>query len=159
MNLPEQLDRARLCEHVALLADNFLKLFAVPLAPVELTGQQRLEWLWQADFALLSHGTEADPIFNFANRTALELFEMDYQEFTQLPSRCSAEPVRREERAALLAQVTEFGCIDNYSGVRIASSGRRFTIQQAKVWNLTDSQGRYFGQAAMFADWQPLDKA
>ena len=112
--------------------------------------------LFDAPFALVSHGTEDDPVFNFANRTALDLFEMSWEEFTALPSRKSAEPVNREERARLLAQVTRDGYIDDYSGVRISSSGRRFLIENAVVWNLIDGRGVYHGQAAVFDRWSYL---
>jgi hypothetical protein len=37
------------------------------------------------------------------------------------------------------------GFIDDYAGVRIARTGRRFLIQRATVWNLTDDQGQRCG--------------
>lgn len=106
--------------------------------------------LYEADFAVVSHGTEADPVFNYANRYAQQQFELDWEAFVQLPSRLSAEAVNREERARLLARVTAQGYIDDYCGVRISASGRRFTITQAVVWNLHDADGIYRGQAATF---------
>lgn len=109
-----------------------------------------------APFALLSHDTSPDPVFVYGNRTALELFEMTWAEFTSLPSRLSAEPAGREERADLLRRVSEDGYIADYAGVRISASGRRFTIRDAVVWNLTDASGIYRGQAAMFDRWEPL---
>mgnify|MGYP003349687453 CR=1 FL=1 len=72
------------------------------------------------------------------------------------PSRLTAEPVAREERARLLGQVTQHGHIANYAGVRIAKSGRRFRIAQAIVWNLLDEHGARCGQAAMFEHWEFL---
>lgn len=112
--------------------------------------------LFQASFALLSHGVEADPVFNYANQTALDLFEMSWAQFTALPSRHSAEPANREERARLLARVSRHGYIDDYAGVRISSSGKRFLIEDAVVWNLIDDRGRYHGQAAVFDKWSYL---
>jgi hypothetical protein len=76
--------------------------------------------------------------------------------FTRLPSRFSAEAPVREERARLLARVSRDGYIDDYSGVRIASSGRRFRIEQATVWNLVDADRSIHGQAATFAHWTEL---
>jgi hypothetical protein len=111
------------------------------------------EALYQAPFVVLSHGIEPDPIFNYANLTAQRLFEMTWAQMTSMPSRLSAEPVSREERARLLAAVSERGFIDDYCGVRVSSSGRRFLIEQATVWTLTDAQGRPAGQAATFANW------
>jgi len=108
------------------------------------------EALWNAPRAIVAHGTEADPVFFYGNRLALNFFEMSFDEFTRLPSRFSAEPLAREERAKLLERVTRQGYADNYSGMRIASSGKRFMIADGTVWNLVDEQGNHQGQAAVF---------
>lgn len=113
--------------------------------------------LFDAPFALVSHGIEADPIFNFANRKALDIFGYTWESFTVLPSRLSAEPMAREERQYLLDQVTTKGYIDDYSGVRIASDGRRFRIVNAVVWNLLDEQGKHIGQAAKIDQVEPAE--
>lgn len=141
-----------LSDHVLLLADSYARLSGRQLLAGADT-QELAYHVWQAPFALVSHGTEADPVFNYANLTALRLFEMDLEAFTRLPSRLSAETKNREARAALLRRVSEHGYIDDYSGVRISASGRRFVIRDAVVWNVVDHQGRYRGQAAMFAHW------
>jgi len=112
--------------------------------------------LYYAPFVLLSHGTEEDPIINYANEAAQQLFEMNWSDFVRLPSRLSAEDVLQDERNQLLQRVTEHGFIDDYSGVRISSSGKHFLIDYATVWNLQDGDGRYSGQAAMFSNWQQL---
>jgi hypothetical protein len=52
--------------------------------------------------------------------------------------------------------VTANGFINDYQGVRISKTGKRFQIRNAIVWNLTDSAGIYQGQAACFADWEFL---
>jgi hypothetical protein len=106
--------------------------------------------LWEAPFALLAHGTQADPVFFFGNAYALKAFECDVEAFTQMPSRLSAEAPLREERQALLDRVTANGFIDDYAGVRISATGRRFRIGPAVVWNLVDAEGRHHGQAATF---------
>ena len=111
--------------------------------------------LWNAPQAVVAHGTQADPVFFYGNRMALELFEMDFSAFTTLPSRYSAELLDREERAALLERVARDGYIDDYAGIRISGSGRRFRIENATVWNLIDANGAYRGQAATFSDWRP----
>jgi hypothetical protein len=95
-------------------------------------------------------------VFFFGNRVALELFEMDFAAFIALPSRLSAEPLLRNERKRLLARVAADGIISDYSGVRVSSTGRRFRIERATVWNLIDSQGVRHGQAALFDRWTPL---
>jgi PAS domain-containing protein len=106
--------------------------------------------LWNAPRAIVAHGTEDDPIFFYANRLALQLFEMSFDEFTHLPSRLSAEQLAQEARAKLLEKVTRQGYIEDYSGMRIAKSGKRFMITDATVWNLIDESGDHQGQAAVF---------
>lgn len=112
--------------------------------------------LFEAKFCVLSHNDDSDPMFNYGNRVALELFELNWDELTSLPSRLSAEPQRREERQRLLKEVAEKGYIDNYQGVRVSSSGRRFMVKKSIVWNLIDDAGRYHGQAAVLLDWEML---
>jgi hypothetical protein len=75
---------------------------------------------------------------------------------TRTPSRLTAEVPEREERARLLAAVAARGYIDDYSGVRIAKSGRRFRIERATVWNVSGQDSAPRGQAATFAAWEFL---
>ncbi|HEV2694828.1 MAG TPA: MEKHLA domain-containing protein [Verrucomicrobiae bacterium] len=112
--------------------------------------------LFHAPFVQVSHGTETDPVLNYGNATALALWEMSWDELTRTPSRLTAEAPNREERARLLAAVTANGFIDDYSGIRISKTGRRFRIAQATVWNLIDEGGFCCGQAAMFSHWEFL---
>ncbi len=118
-----------------------------------LTLSQRV---FEAPFILISHGTEADPVLNYGNRAALTLWEMTWEELTRTPSRFTAEAPNRKERARLLAEVTARGFIDDYSGVRISKTGRRFRIHRATVWNLITETGKPCGQAAMFDRWELL---
>jgi len=114
---------------------------------------------FEAPFVLVSHGTEADPILNYGNDSALALWDVTWEELTRMPSRLTAEAPNREERACLLERVTRDGFIDNYSGVRIGRTGRRFVISQATVWNLLSPDGVACGQAAMFSDWAFLNSS
>ncbi|MFQ5582558.1 MAG: MEKHLA domain-containing protein [Mariprofundaceae bacterium] len=143
-------------EHIAILRSSLKHWTGCDLVAPDLDDEQAAIAVHDAPFAIVSHGTEADPVFNYANRTALQLFEMDWDECTSTPSRLSAEPVSREERAGLLAEVSKNGFIDNYTGVRISKTGKRFLIENATVWNLLDENGAYCGQAAMFSDWKNL---
>ena len=145
-----------LIEHVALLRGSYRHWTGKDLLPPGISEVDAVRALDDAPFAVVSHGVQADPVFNYGNRLALRLFEMAWEEFTTLPSRLSAEPVDRDERQGLLAQVSAHGYSDNYSGVRISKSGRRFMICDATVWNLIDAQGRHRGQAALIRAWQAL---
>lgn len=112
--------------------------------------------IYEAPFVLVSHGTEVDPVLNYGNAAARALWEMTWEEFTCTPSRFTAEAPNREERARLLAAVTARGFIDDYSGVRITRTGRRFRIARATVWNLLTETGEACGQAATFSEWEWL---
>jgi len=110
--------------------------------------------VFEAPFVVVSHGTEADPILNYGNATALALWEMSWEELIHTPSRLTAEAPNREARARLLAMVAVRGFVDDYSGVRISKSGRRFRVANATVWNLLTENGQPCGQAAMFSRWE-----
>ena len=148
MDVPHFTEEQRRC--ILCIGDSYQRLTGRPLVSAE---GDSVAALWSAPFAIVAHGTEADPIFYFGNRMALTLFEMAFDAFTRLPSRFSAEPLAREERAQLLERVTRGGIIDDYAGVRISRTGRRFRISNASVWNLADTDGAAVGQAAAFAEW------
>ena len=112
--------------------------------------------LFEAPFVVVSHGTQPDPIFNYGNQTALRLWELDWPQFTQLPSRCSAEPLAQADRDRLLQQAKAQGFINNYAGVRISSTGKRFRIQNVILWDVLDEAGTCCGQAATFDRWEML---
>lgn len=135
-----------------LIAESFFRATGQPL--ITLAADQSLrDALWNAPCVVVAHGTEVDPIFFYGNRMALQLFGYNFDDFTRLPSRYSAEPLAREARARLLERVTRNGYVGDYSGIRIARTGQRFRIDRATVWNLTDRQNNILGQAATFADW------
>ena len=141
---------------IHIVNQSYYRLFNKNLIEPVGTPEQLSQKLFHAPFVLVSHGTQADPIFNYANQTALELWSLSWDEFTQIPSATSAEPVAREERAAMLEQAKKQGYIENYQGVRISSQGRRFFIKQATLWNLTDELNQKCGQAATFPNWEWL---
>ena len=138
---------------LALIADSYQRLLGKPLVEA---GDDLALALWEAPCVIVAHATEDDPVFFYGNRRALQAFEMSFADFTRLPSRYSAEPLAREERARLLERVTRDGYIDDYAGVRISALGKRFRIEQAVVWNLVDAAGVHHGQAATFSNWTPI---
>ncbi len=122
------------------------------------TPEQRACALFEAPFVVVSHGLEDDPVLNFGNRVALDLWEMTWDQFTRTPSRMTAEPPDQAERAHMLARAEERGFIDDYRGVRISGKGRRFLVDRALVWKVVDSAGRRHGQAATFGSWSFLNE-
>ena len=81
-------------QHIEWLCSSYARLTGKVLAP-------DAQAVWQAPFVVVSHGLESDPVFNFGNRAALALFELDWDDFIRLPSRKSAEPVERAKRQEL----------------------------------------------------------
>ena len=122
---------------------------------MERTGgaEQQAKSLYHAPFVVVSHGMEGDPILNYGNKIALDLWDLDWERFTRTPSRLTAEPIDQAERARMLARAQEQGYIDDYKGMRITGTGRRFLVQQAIVWNVVGSEGEQIGQAATFSKW------
>ena len=86
--------------HSSLLSDSHRYWTGRPLWPHQLTGEALARALYQAPFVLLSHGTEAEPLFHYANLAAQRLWGRDWQEFVGSPSRLSAEPQVRADRSA-----------------------------------------------------------
>jgi hypothetical protein len=140
--------------HAELLLNSYRSLLKRDLLNPSSTEIGRT--LYKAPMVVLAHDTATDPVFFYGNRAAQRLFEMTWEELVRLPSRYSAEQVAREERQRLLDLVTRQGFIDNYSGVRIAKSGKRFLIEHATVWNLLGQEGQVLGHAAAFDRWVPV---
>jgi MEKHLA domain len=109
--------------------------------------------LFLSSFVVVSHGMEADPLLNYGNQVALELWEMTWEDLTRTPSRLTAEPMNRAERESMLKQAKTNGYLDTYRGVRITSRGRRFLVENALIWNVVDAEARRVGQAATFSRW------
>lgn len=147
---------AFLSQHVQLLADSYVRWTGNSLpSGAAVTAKERARFLYHAPFVVLSHDTAEDPIFNYANLAGQRLFEMSWRDFMVTPSRLSAEPLIRAERLRLFERVAAHGFINDYRGVRISRSGRRFYIDQATVWTLVEGPPETLaGQAAMFAHWE-----
>ena len=153
--LPD-IENSYCADHINCLRRSFRSRLGQDLVDPCLSPVEASLLIYRAPYVVVSHGLGPDPVFNYGNQAALNLFEMSWLEFTRLPSRQSAEPPNQAERAELLAQVARQGYIRHYSGVRIAKSGRRFCIKDVTVWNLVDDQGADYGQAALYSAWEFL---
>ncbi len=145
-----------LSDHARLLRESYRRFAGRDLIDPGLPDLPAARALFSAPFALLSHGTGPDPILSYANRKALELFELDWERLVAMPSRLTAELPERAERERLLQAVREHGFVEGYAGVRVSARGRRFLIEGGLVWNLADGTGRLRGQAARFGQWRYL---
>lgn len=161
INLFPWLDADR-CRHVQRLSASFWTKTGQVLVPGLIdvgTGPRDYglaKQIFSSPRIIVSHGGETDPILNYGNQAALDLWELDWASFTQTPSRLTAEPIERADRDLLLAQAKRQGYISDYRGIRISSTGRRFWIEDVILWTVTDEEGRDCGQAACFDRWRYL---
>ena len=109
--------------------------------------------LFRSPFVVVSHGMEEDPLLNYGNQVALQLWVLTWEQLVKTPSRLTAELTNRAEREWMLEQARTRGYLDTYRGVRISSTGRRFLVENALIWNVVDAKGQRVGQAATFSQW------
>ena len=143
----------RVVEWSQLLLDSYSHWIGKDLIDRTPNAKQQARLLFEASFVVVSHGVEPDPILNYGNQTALDLWELSWDQFIKTPSRLTAEPDDRAERGNMLERAKLNGYFDGYQGVRISSTGRRFLVEQALIWNVIDPAGSPIGQAATFSQW------
>jgi len=112
--------------------------------------------LYAAPMVVLAHDGGDDPRFIYANQVAQTLWGYQWDAFLGMPSRLSAPPDQRVERAGLLAQGRAAGIVTARDLVRITGDGRRFVIAEVALWNLDVVGVR--GQAATYDRWRFLDE-
>ena len=151
--------RPDIIAHSALLLSSFQQIVGRELMPSTGDAQEDSQRLFDAPFALVSHGTQADPILNYGNGTALRLWQLDFAALTCMPSRLTAQPMLREERQRLMERASARGFIEDYSGIRISSTGKLFRIENVILWNVVDDKGERHGQAAVFSSWTDVGEA
>jgi len=138
------------------LLDSYVHWLKQELILRDGTPLQQAEHLFNSPFVVASHGVQDDPVLNYGNQTALDLWEMDWYQFIQTPSRVTAEPVNREERARMLEQAALQGYISDYRCVRVSRKGKRFLVKRAMIWNICKPDGTLLGQGATFSGWTYL---
>ena len=102
-------EQDKVIHHTQLMMSSFERWTGKTLLNTTGSPKEIAQELFEVDFALVSHDIEADPIFNYANRKALLLWELDWKDFTSMPSRKSAEELVQEERNKLLAETEAKG--------------------------------------------------
>ena len=144
----------RIAEWSQLLLDSYRHWLGNEL--IERTGDatEQARRLFEVSFVVVSHGAEPDPVLNYGNQVALDLWEVSWEQFTATPSRLTAEADNRAERERMLAQARVQGFYGGYNGVRISSTGRRFLVEKAVIWTVVDVAERPLGQAATFSVWK-----
>ena len=143
-------------DYIYLITNSLKKLANIEIVDFSLSLEKQAKQVFSADYVLLAHNASNEPIFNYANQTALNLFEMPWDEFTNMSSKYSAESDEQGEREKFLADVREHGYSKNYSGIRISKTGRRFEIKNVILWNVYDAENNRIGQAALFKEYEYL---
>lgn len=139
-----------------LLLDSYRHWIGKDLIERTLNVKQQAHMLFEAPFVVVSHGGEPDPILNYGNQAALDLWELSWDRFIKTPSRHTAAADDRTERESMLERAKLNGYFDGYRGVRISSTGKRFLVEHALIWNVIDPMGNPMGQAAMFSRWSDV---
>jgi hypothetical protein len=155
-NTQQPWQQSEIISHGQLLCQSFQHWTGEALIDAQENPLTLSEKLFFAPFVVVSHGMEADPIFNYANQMALKLWQMNWEDFTRLPSRYSVEPTEQSEREVMLKKSLDQGLISNYRGLRTSSKGDRFFIEDVLLWTILDAQNQTCGQAAMFMHWTPI---
>jgi MEKHLA domain len=142
-------------EHLLVILENLQQFVGVDLIreygfSVDKLGEQ----IFDADFYLLSHNCAADPILNYGNHRVLELWEISWTELTKMHSRETAKSSDRASRSAIMQQVAAQNYVRGYSGVRVSKTGREFRILDVTIWNLFTRDGKFYGQAAWFKNYE-----
>ncbi|KRA82940.1 MEKHLA domain-containing protein [Altererythrobacter sp. Root672] len=140
-----------------LIAESFARIAGKPLVDPASGGIE--EAMWLAPRVIMAQGIDAVPRIFYANRLALDLYEMTASAFIGMPSHLCAEPIRRAELLRMFARLDKDDWIEGFNGVRVASSGRRFKVDTALTWNVIDEHGTRVAQAASYAEWEYIDPA
>ncbi|MCT0198454.1 MEKHLA domain-containing protein [Synechococcus sp. CS-1325] len=140
------------------LLESHRRHFGRPLIACRATdGRQQAQELFVAATVVLAHDGSADPRLIYANAAALRLWRHRWSSMVGMPSRLTAEPAERQARARQLNTVLQQEFISGYRGIRIDGDGRRFQIEDARLWNLPAGPGQHPGdapgQAAAFSSW------
>jgi MEKHLA domain len=108
-------------------------------------------------YAVLSHGTQPDPIYCYFNDGALLTFQWPESEIYQKPSRYSAPAgPEREDRQVQIETAAQQGDIARVipSAIRQTKTGEVFELVNVLLWNVYDDHdgggGERVGQTALF---------
>jgi len=145
----------------AQLISSYRAGFEQPLVtglPGDASGEQWAQALFASPIVVAAHdGSPLDrgegPRLIYANRTALTLWGRSWDEMVGMPSQLTAEPSERASRQTALTAAQQQSAFRGYRGIRINRHGRRFQINNARLWTLLDPAGGSSGQAACFSSW------
>ena len=90
--------------HTQLMLDSFRHCLGYELVSRWNSCEFQAKYLFQAPLVVVSHDTQMDPILNYGNQAALDLWEMNLKDLLVTPSSKTAEPVHRDEREQFLTE-------------------------------------------------------
>ncbi len=154
-NIPSN-ENNYLKDYIYQITRSLKDLANIEIVDPSLSLEEQAKQVFNSDYILLAHNAASEPIFNYANKSALSLFEMPWDEITKLSSKYSAEADEQAKREEFIAEVTAKGYSKNYSGIRVSKTGRRFEIKNVILWNVYDANNNRIGQAAMFNEYTYL---
>lgn len=102
-------------------------------------------------FAVLSHGNQSDPIYNYVNAAGFRVFRWPEEVYYRLPSRKSApEGSARNERAKVIDDTVAGDTTYIGEAVRVRYPNATVTLRNAILWNVYDDDGYRVGQTVLF---------
>lgn len=108
-------------------------------------------------FAVLSHGNQTDPIYNYMNSAGFIVFRWPEERYYKLPSRYSApEGAIREEREAEIKKTVAKDVTYIVEAVRVRYRNDTVTLRDAILWNVYDDDGNRVGQTVLFDETRCL---
>ncbi|PZX15858.1 MEKHLA domain-containing protein [Breznakibacter xylanolyticus] len=149
-------ENSYLKDYIYQITSSLKKLANIEIVDASLSLEEQAKQVFNSGYVLLAHDASNEPVFNYANQSALNLFEMSWEEFINMPSKYSAESDERGSRAKFIAEVEANGYSKDYSGIRISKTGKRFEIKNVILWNVYDSDNKRIGQAALFNEYTYL---
>ena len=102
-------------------------------------------------FAVLSHGNQSDPIYNYVNAAGFRVFRWPEDVYYQLPSRKSApEGSARQERSKVIDDTVAQDITYIDEAVRVRYPNATVILRDAILWNVYDDEGYRVGQTVVF---------
>lgn len=152
-HLNPETERIRIAEAIA---SSFHARVGGHLVPPAASGAHLATAMMESAAVILCHDNgfkHSEPVFVYANLAAANLWRSTIEDLIGMPSRLSAPPEHRDERARMLARAAVDGVVVGYRGERVAADGTRFLIQDATLWTVEMPDGTS-GQAATFERWR-----
>ena len=110
-------------EHVSILLNNLKRWTGFDLAGEFTIAKSDLgKGVFEAAFCLLSSDLSPDPVLNYGNQRALDLWEMSWEELTSTRSRDTARADRQSDRDGLMRQIGEMNFNLGHPSIAIRQS-------------------------------------